>query len=229
MDPQSADLNAKLNSPDIKVRQKAIADCIAWVGNEVPEPRYSLPDAVQIEEELAPLLVDTALKETSLAVRAQAIAGLNELFAESPGFPKGGLDLVELSGLNAWWKEQTKNYKELEWISRMRLREGNTLNLALNSTALSDALVKVRGSSSAIRDALQSTILQLRNRAAEPYQKPFERVRPAVESNGCQHFKADLAEQIDMQTGDCVFRSMWAGNSTRCGHLIRLMWAPIPL
>jgi hypothetical protein len=164
--------------------------------NELPDPGISKQNAVTVEEEVVPLLVNTARNDSSLIVRAQAIQGLNEFFAGSTGFPDSGLDLLELSGLNDWWNRNSSDYKALEWISRMRFRIDRPNNPVLDSVNLYDQLTKVKASSSAVQESLRNTILQLQYRAAEPTQASLESLQTRIDRGTCDSVKADLSFHI---------------------------------
>jgi len=104
---------------DFPTRQEILANCIAWAGLE--KSRTVLPDqsepTLDIELKLAPIFVRIATQDHSLAVRALAVHGLNDLFLFSPHFPPAGLDLIDKAQVKTWWEENSSSARALKLLS----------------------------------------------------------------------------------------------------------------
>jgi hypothetical protein len=195
LDPKSADFSSRLRSANAGIRLAALADCTAWYGSEFDTPEMGFSySPVRIQEELAPLFVNTALRDSSITVRAQAINGLNIFFESSPGYPHDGLDLIDLSGLKRWWQEHKSDYAALEWIARMRYRPQF---IGFDSVYFFNELTKVKTPSSVTNEAIQNILSTMRRYATEVNDEPLSNLKTRLGRDSCESVKNDLKVRID--------------------------------
>ena len=134
LDPESSEVLASLESKDVEVRKATIAGCVIWGQKKAAGPASHPPNVslLSIQVKLARTLVKVALRDSSLSVRAQAISGINQSFASSPGFPTDQLPLLETGALQAWWKANEGRSAMLLLLSRVESKDNtadNTENL----------------------------------------------------------------------------------------------------
>jgi hypothetical protein len=102
-EPDSPAVRSLLFANSLEERKQGLANCAGWEdfpGMTPPEMKQPLID---IQSQIAPLLVRIAENDPSLFMRKEAITTLNMMFAGAPGFPKKGLDPLDTRELVRWW------------------------------------------------------------------------------------------------------------------------------
>jgi hypothetical protein len=172
-DPLSADYQSRLHSPEAKTQVKAIESCYGWLQIEPRRPR-SIPPSLshpqistslstyQAEALLTPQLANLALTDDSLVVRASAIHTLNEILGAAPGFPRGGLDMLDTEKLRQWWQGNEQGYKALLFLSRAKAKPAN-----LDAADLYDELRALQSEPHGpLRKEIDDAIARLREHAS---------------------------------------------------------------
>jgi len=136
-----------------------------WDGNtqffrDNPSP---IPiDPLIVAQSLAPEFVEFALHDPSLSVRAAAVNGLMDLFRIPQSVPRDGFNLLDVSGLEDWWRTVEPNYRAIVILSRATATPFN-----LDRVQFYDALLSVKSSTPpTLRDFADKTLADMRARAA---------------------------------------------------------------
>lgn len=161
----------ELQRPDRAHRKRAIAGCDPLVAAADNSAR-NRPQLEQMErmfpeiDLIAPRIVDVALHDPSLSVRAQAVNTTNLWFRGAPGVPLDGFDLLETGALSEWWKQNEANYKTLILLSRANFY----ISENLSSVTLYDEIIQqlVPHATPPLKKALGASLAQMRSDAGRP-------------------------------------------------------------
>jgi uncharacterized caspase-like protein len=157
----------QLKQSDRKIRKQAIASCdnliTTGMGNRIPpsqEQMLQLAPKIDFE---APEVVNAALHDSSLLVRAQAVNTVNIWFQGAPGVPPDGFDLLDTRALNEWWKQNEPNRKDLLLLSRAKVYSSRGFS---SVTIYDEIQSRLPHAADSFREAFNNTLAQMRSDAS---------------------------------------------------------------
>jgi hypothetical protein len=185
-----------LDSPDTTYRLNMATSCgnlrSVPAGTIVRNGNKSI-SILLFEQQVLPKLVELGIKDPSLAVRASAISGVNNLFDWAPGFPRNGLDFLDNRGLKDWWRTNQSSYIPLLLLSRSRASGLTPPNF--DSVDLYEALKKVKGSSpTALGNTIDETLSGMREMAAR--QPPSALLEKSLGRSTCSDVESDFDARL---------------------------------